>query len=65
MCSKKLGLGAQETLDWLADRYGVTWSIQSGVLQVIKDGQGIENSGEGVLCQIRRIVCGQRTLRLR
>lgn len=30
-----------ETLNWLADRYGFTWSIQGGVLQVIQDGQGL------------------------
>ena len=40
-----------ETLNWLADRYGVTWSIQGGVLQVIKDGQGLP--GEALVISSR------------
>lgn len=40
-----------ETLNWLADRYGVTWSIQGGILQVIKDGQGLP--GEALIISSR------------
>ena len=45
-----------ETLDWLADRYGVTWSIQGGVLQVIKDGQGLPGEALEISSRNRNLI---------
>ena len=45
-----------DTLNWLADRYGFSWSIQGGVLQVLADGQGLPGEALVVSSRNRNLI---------